>query len=76
MKVGLVSLNNGLRHCGRSICFQGRATSLNVMRDAPPIELQAALRRGLGLPLLVLYGTGSNDRWIDQLVVYYSTLVP
>jgi amino acid transporter len=28
------------------------------MRDDPPIELPAALRRRLGLPLLVLYGTG------------------
>ena len=28
------------------------------MPNGPPIELPAALRRRLGLPLLVLYGTG------------------
>jgi amino acid transporter len=28
------------------------------MHNAPPVELPAALRRRLGLPLLVLYGTG------------------
>src|SRR4051794_4588501 len=28
------------------------------MHQDPPIELPAALRRRLGLPLLVLYGTG------------------
>src|SRR3954451_5142683 len=28
------------------------------MHDDPPVELPAALRRRLGLPLLVLYGTG------------------
>ena len=32
--------------------------NFNPMHNDPPVELPAALRRRLGLPLLVLYGTG------------------
>jgi hypothetical protein len=43
-----------------------RHQALNMAND-PPIELPAALKRRLGLPLLVLYGVGITigaGRWL------------